>query len=264
MRRQQHATMNTHRIQESQLSIDVRKAYKVTKKLVKMKTRRIFLLKCKHNQLCPRFLKMKTKHIVFSDTRLSEKFRKAMERFIRHTVNLLITDTAKQINKLGVTMENILKFIEDNETPHRSTIIRTEINERFNNLMSRYSDTHTKKLNILRLENNDNTKQMNTSGELFKSSIENYTSMVLPTYLTQTLALGAKFAIENNDHKMIPIHDILARVEAGIDRLSANNQNDIRMKVLQTLNTHIKEKKERKQGNKNNLELANLKKQKNS
>lgn len=98
---QDEATKHTHRSHGEQSNYHMRKAYKVTQKLAKMKTRRIFLLKCKHQKLCPTFLNFKTEHIIFRCKYLTKRFETLRQRFVKSTLNLLITDTRKLSQQLN-------------------------------------------------------------------------------------------------------------------------------------------------------------------
>lgn len=77
-----------------------KKLTKLHQKLNQQKNRRIFLLKCKNEGISPKFLNFKTNHFTPADIQLGNKFHNVLMRFKNNTLNLLITDTTKNIQNL--------------------------------------------------------------------------------------------------------------------------------------------------------------------
>ena len=64
----------------------------------KQENRIIFLLRFKEENLTPTFLKLKLNHIIFNCEDLGRKFGECiLKKFVHSTLNLLITDTTKNL-----------------------------------------------------------------------------------------------------------------------------------------------------------------------
>ncbi|XP_045460391.1 uncharacterized protein LOC123670856 [Harmonia axyridis] len=157
---------------------------------------------------------------------------------------------------MGKEMNNLIKNIQNSETEETIQELTNQIHRRQTYIITECTKTYNKKLETLTRRTNI---QMDTK-YLTDDTIENITQATLPPYVIDTLKLGAKFAIEDNNIGKVPTHQILAHIEGGITKLPTDEQNDIRMKVSQTLSSHIKNIKGQKQ--RHNKHLTNFTKTK--
>ncbi|KAK9887235.1 hypothetical protein WA026_021081 [Henosepilachna vigintioctopunctata] len=142
-----HETNNTQYCHKTQLHVKMKQVLYCAEKFAKPQVGRTFLLNCKHQQLCPVFSTLKIKHITFQSQHLGKKFENTLGKFTRNTINLLITDTTKQINELttGINreMENMMVLSERDTARDLEQQICSEITS----LRRKYQTTHNRKLN---------------------------------------------------------------------------------------------------------------------
>ncbi|XP_044760304.1 uncharacterized protein LOC123317760 [Coccinella septempunctata] len=225
---------------------------KLVDKLARAKTRRIFLLKCKQQNLCPNFLKLKTDHITYNCKYLADKYDKLQKKFIFRTINLLITDTTKNINTLEGSIRTILDNKEKDEGEHSRQNLECYINERLNLITTRSVSIHNKKIQKL-AQIQGKSENVNNN----QTRVENLSTTVLPDFVVKTLNLGPKYSIEIERENEIPTFNIITQIENTIEELSKEDQDNIRANVTQALNTHqrqLRGKKQRQNMMKSNFE----------
>ncbi|XP_044760307.1 uncharacterized protein LOC123317762 [Coccinella septempunctata] len=228
---------------------------KLIDKLAKAKTRRIFLLKCKQYRLCPTFLKLKTDHIVYDCGYLTDKYEKLKNNFIFRTINLLITDTTKIINRLEGKIHTILNEFENIKGKNSRNIQERHVNHKLKYTIDQHKTIHDRKIQKM-INSQKNCKQINKE----TTRIVNLTQTKLPEFVTETLNLGPKYAIEVDREREIPVFDIIAQIESSIEELPREDQDHIRTNITQTLNTYKKQLKGRSQ--KKNIVKSNFMKTK--
>ncbi|XP_044757795.1 uncharacterized protein LOC123315953 [Coccinella septempunctata] len=225
---------------------------KLVDKLARAKTRRIFLLKCKQQKLCPNFLKLKTDHITYNCKYLADKYDKLQKKFIFRTINLLITDTTKNINTLEGNIRTILDNKEKDEGEHSRQNLECYINERLNLITTRSVSIHNKKIQKL-AQIQGKSENVNNN----QTRVENLSTTVLPDFVVKTLNLGPKYSIEIERENEIATFNIITQIENTIEELSKEDQDNIRANVTQALNTHqrqLRSKKQRQNMMKSNFE----------
>lgn len=164
---------------------------KLMDKMAKAKARRIFLLKCKHNKLCPTFLKLKTDHIVHNCRYLTEKYERLKNNFIYRTINLLIADTTKTINRLAGEIMKILNEFENLKGRNLRETLEHNLNQAI-----KYKTNHHKSIHDKKIEKLINSQKENKEVNEDSTRIVNLTQITLPEFVTKTLNLGPKYAME--------------------------------------------------------------------
>ncbi|XP_044756970.1 uncharacterized protein LOC123315369 [Coccinella septempunctata] len=220
--------------------LEDRNTRKLMDKMAKAKARRIFLLECKHNKLCPTFLKLKTDHIDYRY--LTEKYERLKNNFIYRTINLLITDTTKTINRLEEEIMKILNEFENLKGSNLREALEHNVNQAIKYKTNHHKSIHDKTIEKL-------TKSQKENKEVNKDStrIVNLTQITLPGFVTKTLNLGPKYAMEIDREHEIPTFDIITQIECSIEELPKEDQDNIRTNITHALNTHKKQLKSRKQ-----------------
>lgn len=160
---------------------------KLLSQLCKQKNRRIFLLRCKNDDIIPTFLKFKTTHITFNCKNLERRFNEyIIKTFTKNTLNILITDTTKNVHTL---QEKILKSKNHLQLLLARNILDEFINKealRIDKIFENIKLKNIKKFS--RLKNKD--VNLNTS-----NWIENLTEVNIPDCVTEILSLGPNFAV---------------------------------------------------------------------
>lgn len=218
-------------------------------KLTKQQNRRIFLLKCRTANLTPNFLKFKVNHITFNSAKYKKEFESKLNKFTSQSLNLLISDTIKDI-----------KFIENQEiklTEEAERILPNRIIQSFLALQRE---------NIEKLEKKTKYKLKNKFEKLTKNNLENHvqcntekwltnlTDVEFPKEVLEILCLGPNFAIPWKNEKL-PIYDVIASVEAAIENKTNEEKTEIREITCRAIQNK-QNKQERK-----NPELQKLEKQ---
>lgn len=205
-------------------------------KLFTLKNRKIFLLKCRQNQVIPNFLKFKILHLQYKNHYLSETFQKQFLKFQNKTLNLLISDCIKEETHLLRSCEQQIQTVKR----HINEDILTNILETESKKIL-YKFVKTKNRLIKKLQNliwekqqkishNNHIKNLPTNKWLL-----NLTDTILPQNVEKILELGPNFAKHYESNKSLPIHDIIASVEQSIEGKSDIEKTDIRIKVCTTI-----------------------------
>lgn len=246
-------TLNYHQIKMSYSETTVKMMKETTKfnmKLANQKNRRIFLLRCKTEDLTPTFLRFKTKHIQFYSTNLQNKFSNLIMKFTHGTLNLLIGEVSKNINQLK---KDITKNYNKLEHILPNNIYLTFFNyeqHKTENFFKKIKDKHINKIKKLESQRNKNTVD---SINIEKEWLENLTDVNVPEHVVEILSLGSNFAMPLENNKEIPIPDILASVEISINKLPTQEKDEIRANLCNILTnyknkniTHLKNKNQKK------------------
>lgn len=151
--------------------------------LAKQKNRRIFLLRCKHLEVTPTFLNFRTQHVTFQCKYLSDEFETLYRKFKLNTLNLLISDTCKNIRAL----ERELALLENN-------INRSISYALFSSFLNFEKQRHE---NFFTKIKHRNIKKINNLYNRSKTNLQNNTFLmanILKTYQTQNyLTMPNKF-----------------------------------------------------------------------
>lgn len=86
---------------------------KLNATLAKQRNRRIFLLRCKHLELTPIFLKFNLQHVSFQCKYLSDEFIALERKFQLKTLNLTLSDTSKNIRSIERKLATLKADIEN-------------------------------------------------------------------------------------------------------------------------------------------------------
>ena len=198
-------------------------------RLMRLKNQRVFLLRCKTLQLIPTFLQFNMKHIQLQHFHLENKFKNNIIAFQRSTIQLLISDTTKKINYL---LKQIAKITDHfSHMPENNSLqnylqnylikvnqknkqIKTTQNKKINTLMNKQHKPHTPL-------GNDNW-------------IVNLSNTELPNEVKTILSLGPNFSMEYRQDRL-PVANIIANIEGGIQHLNSEQKNDIAFKISNTI-----------------------------
>lgn len=223
---------------------DLRSISKLYQKLAKQKNRRIFLLRCKHTNTIPVFLKFNVNHISFKGTYLGSKFNNIIHDAQYKILDLTITETTKTINELfsqinnninkvanilpGKTLNDFLTF-ENSKYEKTFTYIKTKNQKKIKALMSKTT-------------NINNNIKINTT-----DWVHNISNTEIPDDITEILALGEKYSLPITSERRLPVSDYIASVESIISDKSTEIKDSIRANVVNVITNHITKIKHKKQ-----------------
>ncbi|XP_044753737.1 uncharacterized protein LOC123313092 [Coccinella septempunctata] len=97
-------------------------------------------------------------------------------------------------------------------------------------------DLNTKRHNKKLVKLSQSTK--NATQVQTKNTIKNLSDTIIPEEIQLLLSQDPKFAIRPKDANQIPTDQIIANIEANITKLNQENQNEIRIKLNNTLIEH--------------------------
>ena len=200
---------------------------KTYNKLVNLRNRRNFLLRCRTEDIIPSFLNFKANHLNFYTTDNRQKFEKnVLLKFKVSSLNLLISDVIKQIKileqDLGKFKQNIYNSIQENIS-----------NEFFRRQLAKYENLHNKIKNINikkfeRLLKNQQNTNNTVNIPVEDTWLENISNTPLPNYVKDILSLGPDFSMPIDESRGIPIPNIIANIETSINNLSTDKKDEIR------------------------------------
>lgn len=174
----------TYGVQVSTLMKQISTSFK---KKAKQKNRRIFLLRCKHTKITPKFLNFNASHITFTGMYLENKLTDIVNNTKQNFLNLTITECTRTINMLDkLVIEKINKCKSFIAEYLISNFLKFEIekNEKlFNNIKLK----NTKKISKLMYNTQPNNVNINKSDWL-----ENVCNTQIPNDVGEVLALGKK------------------------------------------------------------------------
>lgn len=197
-------------------TLDLLKQYsKSLDNLTRQKNRRIFLLRSKHMDLEPKFLNFNMKHVTFNCKYLGEEFKTLEHKFKLNALNLLISDTCKNINTLTRQISHISYNIKQ-ILPHNlfNQFAHLE-NQKQERLFTKIRHKNIRKIDLL---NNKQHKNHNSMPQVNDKYIENISNTQIPEFAAHILSLGPKFALPLKTDDNIPIYDLIASVEVAIRR----------------------------------------------
>lgn len=203
--------------------------------LAKQKNRRIFLLRCKHSDLTPSFLNLKTQHITFNSKYLRDEFKTHEKKFKFNIINLTISDTFKNIKNIERNLTQLEKNIADSIPYNLFSVFMTLENRKYEKIFTKIKRTNTNKITNL-IQALNRSDQDNTPWN--DKYIKNISNTQLPNYAKHILSLGPKFSLPIDNYSKIPIHNIITSVEAAIKEQPTEIANEIRTKVTSTINNH--------------------------
>lgn len=198
----------------------------------KQKNRRIYLLRCRDDNVIPTFLKLKTKHIMFNCRDLERRFGECiLKNFTQNTLSLLITDTVKNLHILQSNITQITNFLK--------TLLPQQI---FNNFICHESEKMEIIFQKLKQKNINKFNRLNNKGninsKINSSWIENLTDVDIPEYVNEVLSLGPNFAIPLESPEDIPIPDIISNIEISLINLNTDVKDDLRSTCCNIITNH--------------------------
>ena len=206
---------------------------KVTLNLCKQKNRRIFLLRCKNENVTPTFLNLKTKHILFNCENLKHKFAdQVFQNFKKATLDLLISDTTKNINILEKEKNNTLEYLKTTiPFIHLDELIKTDTNKK-ETIFIKIREKNVNKINKL-LKNSSNEKN-----KFNPNWIENLTNIDIPEDVSEILSLGPNYATPFQSSSELPIADIISSIETSIFTLNSETKDTLRSTVCNIITNY--------------------------
>ena len=197
-------------------------------KMANLKNRRIFLFRCRNEEIFPNCLNIKTNQFQFYTTHHRQKFENnILSKFKVSTLNLIITDTIKQIKTLEInidTNKNKLNVLLPND------ILNTFLKKQINIFEQFFNKIKTINLNKLAKLKNDAQHKTTTKIPVQDSWIENISDTPLPDYAKEILSLGPEFSMPFTNKNDIPVPEIVSNIETSIQNLTTENKDVIRTK----------------------------------
>lgn len=204
-----------------------------TRKIVKLKNRRIYLLRCKTEDVTPNFLKLKLSHVCFQNVNLERRYQKhILPKFKFNLINMLITDTTITLKELN---HNAKKTKNELTLKAPTAIINQffdQISEKNEYLFKKIKLKNQKKFNNLLTKNSEATP---------KKWVENLTNLDIPDFANEILSLGPNYATKINNEKELPITNIICNIENGLNSLTNTEKDTLRAKTCNII-TNFKNK----------------------
>lgn len=211
----------------------LKKLTKTKEKLVKQINRRNFLLRCRTSDLLPNFLKFNTFHIQMKSEKCIAPYNNKYNTFLKSILNLLITDTIIEIKNLQKLEHSLTEKLSNIlSKPLMETVLETRIRN-CEKLFIHEKSKLQQKFQKLEL------KEKETS-ERKKPDVQNWlindTNVNIPEDVQEILCLGKKFATSWKKSEL-PVDDVIASIETGLDKKSEGEKNEIREIVSNLLIT---------------------------
>lgn len=204
----------------------IKEVSKLMRKKANLKNRKVFLLRCKSENLTPTFLKLNTKHVQFMSTHLRHKFEEQVtQKFVHDTLNMLISDTVIIINNLESKISQINSTLKETLTDHLFNTISDNQKINYEHLFLKIKDINIKKINSLLKQKN---LQCKNKILIQDDWLENLSDVQIPDYAVEILSLGPGFAMPIDNKNEVPIPDIIANIETSIKHLNNDNKDEIR------------------------------------
>lgn len=214
----------------SKETAELMKSYsKLGYKKTNTKNRQIFLLKCREYGVIPNFLNFKQNHIEFECKYLTDQFQKNTLTYKRKLLNLLITQTHKNLDVLNSSMNELSNNIKSNIPQEQYTpFFSFELQKQENNF------NKIKQKNIKKLEKLTQ-KSAHKNANVCPNWLENMTDIEIPNDVADILSLGPKFSMPLEKITEKHIDDIIASVESGIKHLTNDKADSIRHKITHAI-----------------------------
>jgi len=215
------------------------------RKIANQKNRRIFLLRCKHTNVFPKFLNFKVTHIRFlSGTYLENKFGNIIYNTKVNTLNLLITDTIKTLKSLELKFKEIV-----NKT--KTMLPENVFNEfmQFENRKYEKTFQYIKQKNQKKLSNlisHTQPKEININTQTW---LNNISDTDIPQDISEILALGANFSLPITNEKHLPINEYISSIESAIYDKAEDVKDSIRSTVVNIITNHKIKTRHKKNNN---------------
>lgn len=224
-----------------------------SRRLTKLKNRRIFLLRCKHEGVTPTFLSFNFSHVKFDSVNSRQRCNNfILPHFIRQLLNLLISDTTCTIKNLQKRLNDIEKTIETNLPSATCNLFKIQIRDKMEILFNRTKQTNQNKINKFLKCKKPNANEAKITNPNWT---ENLTECTIPDNVSKILSLGPNFAVENNNYKKIPTNDIICNIEVGMNHLTNQDKEQIRSKTCNIL-TNFTQKLKNQNNNKKSSQLS--------
>lgn len=206
-------------------------------KISSLKNRKIFLLRCRKDDITPPHITNGTKNVEalinFQDGYTGQKILKFNNRLDSKLINLEIDITIATLKKLEKHLIQIIEQLKNHIPNH-------VINE-FQNRQHVTSEKHFKKVKNRNLKKFNNLK--NQQHELHISTqdkwIKNLTNLDIPQEILRFLSLGFKFSIEPTN-KEISVKRLISDIENIIRVLPNNIKNVTRAKLTNILTNYFR------------------------
>lgn len=220
---------------------NLKKYENISRKLANLKNRRIFLLRCKTEKIQPTFLNFNCKHINFSNVNIQHRFdNQIFPKFIKDTINMLISDTTVNIKNLQMLIDTLTDTIKNALSTETYNTFIKQTKEKIEKLFLKKKLKNQNKINKLlhtKQKNEIKIRDINESPKWIK----NLTDIEIPNDIADILMLGPNFAIDIKDDKNIPTDTIISNIEVGINHLPNYKKDQIRAKTCNIL-TNFKQK----------------------
>lgn len=208
------------------------------KKLASMLNRRIFLLRCRTNNIFPNHIVHSIKNIesLLCDTNhYQRKISNILHKFKKSILNIEIQITEEKIRHLIKVIQRDSNSIKACIPQHVFNDIMLKSDQHQSTIFSSIKTTNIKKFNKL------TTKHLPSKVEEHKeNTIANYTNTVIPEEVKSLLNLGPKFGLPvENKTKIIPI--LIKDIEYAINSqpISDTLKDNKRAKAVNVITNYI-------------------------
>lgn len=201
--------------------------------LAKQKNKRIFLLRCKNEDVYPTFLNINVNHIKPGGTYLENKFSNIVNSFKNKILNLVLSDTTHNINKLE-------RVLNENITYLRNVIPENKLTTFLNFEKIKYEKIFTsiKQKNQRKLHTLIKNSEIYPTNNISTNWLENISDTQIPNKIAEILALGPNFSIKLNSESELPTTEYIACVESVIYDQPIEIKESIRSEVVNVITNH--------------------------
>lgn len=215
-------------------TLNILRRYSITiKKLAHMKNRKIFLIRCRSENVLPKFTKLK----VSGDGNQSNtiKINKLQQKYQKNLLNIHITETFQKIQHITYFINQLTFHIKNSIPPNLYQNYFYYENIKYERIFNYIKKNNIKKINNLI----NQTYKKNFNSPTDNNNIINQTNITPPQTFQTLLNLGPKFNLPFQ--QKYQINNIIAKVESGIEHLTSSIKNNIRTKICNVL-TNFKNK----------------------
>lgn len=196
-------------------------------RLVKQTNKRIFLLRCRKDDIFPTFLQFNLHHISINNNYYKRRLQSQMDNFKRQTLNIIIGDTIAEIRRLTTIINNKTNYINQIIPECLFHRFLEHEEKRCATIFKAVKRDQTTKFNNLRTKSYKEDANIKCDTENW---IINLSQVEVPQNIKEILSLGPNFATpyKNTD---LPTEDIIASIESAISEKNDEEKTAIRKSV---------------------------------
>lgn len=222
-----------------------------TTKLAAMKNRRIFLLRCRKENVIPNHItrnnKMITKLLTTEDHKISNKINLFNKKLTKHILNFEIEITCSNIKSI----ENIINRFRQSA----SKLLPNYIVSDFDKWQDKSFTNHLNKIKLINIKKYNKLKENIIKDKMFNDNQKwfvNLTKINFPKEISDFLSLGPKFSLSPNNNE-IDIGRLISNVESILETHPTKLHNILRAKITNILTNYLQNSNNNNKNNSNGI-----------